>query len=147
MTTRRTSRCVRLSLFFARNSVAARAHACERVTQAQINLAVVLLYSPKLDEVRPLSFLVSRPCFSLTLLAPRRDPSQAISHLHTLLRSSSPSVSLAAHHSPALLSNLCTLYELRSERATEDKVRLLVAAASCGGGAQGVEASSFKLAL
>ncbi|KPV74500.1 uncharacterized protein RHOBADRAFT_54312 [Rhodotorula graminis WP1] len=93
----------------------------EEDLEAQINLAVVLLYSPKLDE--------------------------AISHLHTLLRSSSPSLSLAAHHSPTLLFNLCTLYELRSERATEDKVRLLVAAASCGGGAQGVEASSFKLAL
>ncbi|TNY24325.1 hypothetical protein DMC30DRAFT_443507 [Rhodotorula diobovata] len=85
--------------------------------EAQVNLAVVLLYSAKLDE--------------------------AITHLQSLLASHP----LASHHSPALLFNLSTLYELRSERAQDDKVRLLVAAAACGGGAQGVEAGAFKLAL
>lgn len=114
-------------------------------SQAQINLAVVLLYSAKLDEVRP-PHPPSALNFSLTHPAPLTSL-QAIAHLHALLSSPSPSLSLAAHQSPALLFNLCTLYELRSERAAEDKVRLLVAAAGCGGGAQGIEAASFKLAL
>ncbi|BGP49391.1 hypothetical protein JCM10450v2_005280 [Rhodotorula kratochvilovae] len=85
--------------------------------EAQVNLAVVLLYSAQLDAA--ISLLVS-------------------------LLSTHP---LAAYHTPALLFNLCTLYELRLDgaRAAEEKVRLLVDAARYG--AQGIEAGAFKLAL
>ena len=107
--------------------------------------------SPSCSSTRPSStrsalLPLTAPGTSLTHPAPLTSL-QAIAHLHALLSSPSPSLSLAAHHSPAFLFNLCTLYELRSERAAEDKVRLLVAAAGCGGGAQGIEAASFKLAL
>ncbi|BGP41240.1 hypothetical protein JCM10449v2_005215 [Rhodotorula kratochvilovae] len=85
--------------------------------EAQVNLAVVLLYSAQLDA--------------------------AISLLTALLAAHP----LAAYHTPPLLFNLCTLYELRLDgaRAAEEKVRLLVDAARYG--AQGIEAGAFKLAL
>ncbi|GAA5864881.1 hypothetical protein JCM8547_009259 [Rhodosporidiobolus lusitaniae] len=83
--------------------------------EAVNNLAVVLLYLGKLNE-------------AITLL--------------TGLISSKPSL---AYHDETLLFNLCTLFELRTEQALGQKVRLLRSAAEYG--AQGIDAGAFKLAL
>lgn len=155
----RTSRCAGLCSPFVTCLRDGCSCARARGLQAQVNLAVVLLYSAKLDEVRSTLFCLrsspilrlsdrlalSLPVSQISLRTPHwpAPRPQAITHLQSLLASHP----LASHHSPALLFNLSTLYELRSERAQDDKVRLLVAAAACGGGAQGVEAGAFKLAL
>ncbi|GAA6011784.1 hypothetical protein JCM10207_004243 [Rhodosporidiobolus poonsookiae] len=83
--------------------------------EATNNLAVVLLYRGKVNE-------------AITIL--------------TGLFSSHPS---HAHNNETILFNLATLFELRTEQAGAQKVRMLRSAAEFG--AQGVDAGAFKLVL